>query len=202
MRFYTTYEWWNFCLRGVCFDQVIARNACVFADCNSVMQQMAAEAGDIARDWTGEQPCWTTRRRRRHIVHQKMEGRARSIRCGEHGRSSSRYVDDQTCWRDRATHWWRTSAVLWQSLCKRQYVVHVPLEACIRHTGGTPNTTYRVSTISYRWRVDRIKEWDAHWTALTTVSELHSEQCSIGLLCVQGVTKTCHNKNWYFSRTT
>ena len=44
-----------------------------------------------------------------------MEGRARSIRCGRHGRSPSRYVGVQTYWRDRATHWRRTSAVLYDS---------------------------------------------------------------------------------------
>ena len=114
MRFCTTYEWWSFCLRGVCYGQVIAMNACVFEDCNFVMQQMAAEAAGVARGWIGEQPCWTTRRRRRHIVHQKTEGRARSIRCGQHGRSSSRYVDDQTCWRDRATHWRRIDVIVTQ----------------------------------------------------------------------------------------
>jgi len=93
----------------VWYDQVIAMNACVVADCNFVMQWMAAEAGDVARGWTGEheQPCWTARRRRSHIVHQQMEGRARSIRCGGHGRSPSRYVGVQTYWRDRATHWRR-----------------------------------------------------------------------------------------------
>jgi len=31
-------------------------NACVFADCNSVMQQMAAVAGDVTRGWSSEQP--------------------------------------------------------------------------------------------------------------------------------------------------
>ena len=39
--------------------------------------------------------------------------------CGGHGRSPSRYVGDQTCWRDRATHWRRTSAALWQLICRR-----------------------------------------------------------------------------------
>jgi len=44
---------------------------------------------------------------------------ARNARCGGHGRSPSRYVGDQTCWRDRATHWRHTSAALWQLICRR-----------------------------------------------------------------------------------
>ena len=63
-HFYITYEWWNFCQRGVCYGQVTAMNACVFADWNSVMQQMAAVAGDVTRGWSSKQPCWTARRRR------------------------------------------------------------------------------------------------------------------------------------------
>ena len=56
MRFIQHMSDENLCLRGVCYDQVIAMNACVFADCNFMMQQIAAEAGSVARDWTGEQP--------------------------------------------------------------------------------------------------------------------------------------------------
>ena len=42
----------------MCYGQVTAVNACVFADCNSVMQQMAAVAGDVTRGWSSEQLCW------------------------------------------------------------------------------------------------------------------------------------------------
>ena len=61
MRFYTTYEWWNFCLRGVCYDQVIAMNACVFTNCNSVMQVYSNCWYNVLKNFIAMWACWLTR---------------------------------------------------------------------------------------------------------------------------------------------
>ena len=47
----------KFLSASVCYGQVTAMNACVFADCKSVMQQMAAVGWDVTRGWSSEQPC-------------------------------------------------------------------------------------------------------------------------------------------------
>ena len=112
---------------------------------------MAAVAGDVKRGWSSEQPCWTARRRRCHIVHQKIEGRARNIRCGEHGRSSSRYFDDQTCWRDRAMHCRRTSAGLWQSIVSGKCIHYFVSKCCTDFTEGTTVWETTPTTSKYTW---------------------------------------------------
>jgi len=40
----------------VWYDQVVAMNACIVADCKCDAMD-GAEAGNVACGWTGEQPC-------------------------------------------------------------------------------------------------------------------------------------------------
>jgi len=85
---------------------------------------------------------WTACRRHHHIVPQKMIGQTCNIPCGGHGQSPSWYTGDQTCWQNRATHWRRTSAALWQLIC-----IHAE-EQC--HTGHVTRAL-AAHILSVRW---------------------------------------------------
>ena len=125
--------YWNW----ISFAVVIAKclgGSLFRTHCSSVMQWMVVEVVRAGRGWSIWQLCWTDRRRRRHIVHRTTAGRPGSIRDVVRGLSQSSFAEDQTSWRDHATHWRRTS---------NGSTVHT-LQCCIVKPTSTQHTQWYI----------------------------------------------------------